>query len=367
MAEPRPFGTAPSTRGRRILALTGGVLAVLTAAGGALYWLYPAALWARVFFSVAISGLVGFATNWLAIKMLFHPRVRLAGVQGVVPARRKELARSVGETLEEHLISGDRMHKLLLQSGAVDNAIDNVARHLPQIMADPGAQRIAEAEIHKAVQAAIADFARRARESIKEAASSATTALLTGAGAGALFARLGPLASVLAGMLTAGSVKSGLLNPLIDAVVDKLAEEMPRHEALHGVAREFVKKLPDKVGEMLSDAEVRARVRTLIGDLAGQLVKAVDVASLVENELLAREESELEELIDRVAANELCFIQVAGGGIGMIAGLALVWPWLLLPIAGAFVIAVQLARMAEKRQKAAREVRQEKAEAVVES
>jgi hypothetical protein len=204
----------------------------------------------------------------------------------------------------------------------------------------------------------MADFTGRARESIKEPASSATTAILTGAGAGALFARLGPMAGVISGMLTAGSVKAGILSPLIDAVVDKLAEEMPRHAALQDVARGFVKQLPQKVGEMIADAEVRTRLRTLIGDLAGELVKAVDVASLVENELLAREESELEELIDRVAANELCFIQVAGGGIGMVAGLALVWPWLLLPIAGLFGVSVQMARMAEKKQKAAKAVSQ---------
>ena len=319
-----------------------------------LQWLFPGALWSRVFFSVSIAGLVGFATNWLAIKMLFHPRVRLLGVQGVVPARRKELARSVGETLEEHLISGDRMHRLLLQSGAVDTAIDNVARNLPRILADPAAQRIAQAEIHKGVQAAMADFVAKARDSIKETASSATTALLTGAGAGVFFARLGPLAGVLAGMLTAGSVKSGLLNPLIDAVVDKLADEIPRHAALQEVASGFVRQLPEKVGEMIADVEVRARLRELIGDLAGELVKAVDVASLIENELLGRDERELEELIDRVAASELCFIQVAGGGIGMVAGLALVWPWLLLPIGAAFIAMVQLARMAERRHAAAR-------------
>ena len=69
-------------------------------------------------------------------------------------------------------------------------------------------------------------------------------------------------------------------------------------------------------------------------------------------------EVELEELIDRVAANELSFIQVAGGALGMVAGLALIWPLLLLPIGGAFVLAVMIARVAERRHAASRAAQQ---------
>src|SRR5688500_9597847 len=117
------FPTA--SNGARILAITGLVLGALTVAGAVLrYVLGENVLWVTIWYYTAISGLVGFGTNWVAIKMLVHPRVKVLGVQGVVPARRLELARSIGETLEEHLISGDRMHKLLVGSGAVDEAMD---------------------------------------------------------------------------------------------------------------------------------------------------------------------------------------------------------------------------------------------------
>jgi len=89
--------------------------------------------------------------------------------------------------------------------------------------------------------------------------------------------------------------------------------------------------------------------------MAGDLVNAVDVAGLIEQELLGRDEGELENLIDRVAANELTFIQVAGGGLGMVAGLALYWPWLLAPIGLLFLMMVQVARMAEKKHARRRE------------
>lgn len=340
---------ARTPRGFPVLAVTGLTLASMTVAGAVLRHVFDDALWTAIFFAVSIGGLVGFATNWVAIKMLFHPRVRVFGVQGVVPKRRLELARSVGETLEEHLISGDRMHRLLLDSGAVDQAIERIAAHIPGLLADEDARKLIEAEVDRTIHSTMEDIIRASKASLKANARSTVNAALAGGGAAAMFAKLGPLAAALAGGLTAGGMKAGLLDPVIDKVVDKLAEDLVQHESLGAVGKRFVATLPQRTGEVLSNDKVRARLRGLIGDMAGELVNAVDVAGLIESELLARDEGELEALIDRVAANELSFIQVAGGGLGMIAGLALIWPWLLIPIGAVFGLMVIIARMAERK------------------
>ena len=51
-----------------------------------------------------VGASVGYATNWLAVKMLFHPRapVRVLGLTflGLIPRRRKEIAASVAATVE---------------------------------------------------------------------------------------------------------------------------------------------------------------------------------------------------------------------------------------------------------------------------
>src|SRR5689334_4106869 len=101
---PKPKGNGPL-----VLGVTGGVCTVLTLAGAVFTHFWPAELWTQVWFAVSISALVGFGTNWIAIKMLFHPRVRVLGTQGVIPARRADLGRAVAATIEEHLISADRM------------------------------------------------------------------------------------------------------------------------------------------------------------------------------------------------------------------------------------------------------------------
>lgn len=58
-----------------------------------------------------VGAAIGWFTNFLAVKMLFRPRRAVAflglRIQGLIPRRRDELARTVAEVVEEELLSGD--------------------------------------------------------------------------------------------------------------------------------------------------------------------------------------------------------------------------------------------------------------------
>ena len=54
-----------------------------------------------------VGALIGFATNWLAIKMLFHPRQPRWGIQGLLPRRQKDLAQKLGQVVATELIDID--------------------------------------------------------------------------------------------------------------------------------------------------------------------------------------------------------------------------------------------------------------------
>jgi uncharacterized membrane protein YheB (UPF0754 family) len=64
-----------------------------------------------------ICALIGWLTNYLAIKMLFHPRkpFRIFGwsFQGIFPKRQKELALSLGNLVENELISHEDIQKVV--------------------------------------------------------------------------------------------------------------------------------------------------------------------------------------------------------------------------------------------------------------
>ena len=64
-----------------------------------------------------VGGVIGWITNYVAIKLLFRPHVpfRFLGiqVQGVIPKRRKEIARSMAKTIEKELLSSHDLAKAL--------------------------------------------------------------------------------------------------------------------------------------------------------------------------------------------------------------------------------------------------------------
>ena len=64
-----------------------------------------------------ISALIGWLTNRVAIRMLFRPKkpLRILGlkIQGLVPARQKEMAQKFGEVIERDFFgSRDLVHIL---------------------------------------------------------------------------------------------------------------------------------------------------------------------------------------------------------------------------------------------------------------
>ena len=44
-----------------------------------------------------IGFIIGYLTNYLAVKMLFHPKKRILGIQGVLPRRRQQIAQRIGD------------------------------------------------------------------------------------------------------------------------------------------------------------------------------------------------------------------------------------------------------------------------------
>jgi|SRR3989344_5260730 len=51
----------------------------------------------QLFLIPIIGFVIGYVTNWIAIVMLFHPRKKIFGIQGIIPKRKALLARKIGE------------------------------------------------------------------------------------------------------------------------------------------------------------------------------------------------------------------------------------------------------------------------------
>ncbi len=79
--------------------------------------------------SMSVGGIIGYSTNWIAIKMLFRPlhEVRVLGIRipftpGVIPKQRKALGTSIGETVENYLLTHDSVNETI-NSASFQSAI----------------------------------------------------------------------------------------------------------------------------------------------------------------------------------------------------------------------------------------------------
>jgi len=58
-----------------------------------------------------VGSLLGFITNFIAIKLLFHPKKKLLGIQGLLPKRKSEIAERAGEIVNSYLINSEEIRK----------------------------------------------------------------------------------------------------------------------------------------------------------------------------------------------------------------------------------------------------------------
>ena len=133
-----------------------------------------------------VGAIVGYATNWLAVRMLFRPRkpVRVLGLTflGLIPRRRKEIAASVAATVERELISPKdlqaiiRDEKLLAAievelDGRVAELLRRKIEELPMVaqlvVSDETESRLRKS-IVKHAMAAIPEISDRLQDEIEE-------------------------------------------------------------------------------------------------------------------------------------------------------------------------------------------------------
>lgn len=181
-----------------------------------------------------IGALIGYCTNFLAVRMLFRPHKTInilwLKLQGLLPKRRHDLAVSIGETVAQELVSVED----------VTNIIKGV------------------------------DFEKE-------------------------------------------------IIGISDEVVDKkIRNEMEKDIPM-------IALLPGAVFDKLKDAinkGILGNINSLVGKLALELEKGLDYKSTVTEKIENFDLDTLEKLILRIASKELRHIEILGGFIGFIIGLA---------------------------------------------
>ncbi len=79
-----------------------------------------------------LGTLIGWGTNWLALKMLFHPRepVELGPykLQGLIPSRRNDLSGTIAKTISDELLSSEDLVKAMEDLDIKEIALSQVEK-----------------------------------------------------------------------------------------------------------------------------------------------------------------------------------------------------------------------------------------------
>ena len=70
-----------------------------------------------------VAAIIGYSTNYLAVKMLFHPRdkkrILFFDVQGIFPKRQEALGARLGEIVARELVSVDDISEKIKQAAVL--------------------------------------------------------------------------------------------------------------------------------------------------------------------------------------------------------------------------------------------------------
>jgi uncharacterized membrane protein YheB (UPF0754 family) len=91
-----------------------------------------------------IGALIGYVTNFIAVKMLFRPRhpihFGLFRMQGLVPKRQLDLANSIGDTIHAKLIKTEDITLILNSATLRDRTLASVASQVEQFTTELSAK-----------------------------------------------------------------------------------------------------------------------------------------------------------------------------------------------------------------------------------
>ena len=249
----------------------------------------------------AVSGLVGFGTNWLAITMLFRPREPrpLVG-QGLVPAQRERVAYRLAQAVSDELINKALIKEKIRESGLVAQYRDLLVAAASDVATDD------------AVRAEGKALLRRALRDVLSTPSVQTRIVA----------------------LTAEQVEAQAGEGLSGLMLR--AYRYFGEDDFRARLRETVRRLPDAVDPLVEEldpvldrlpAELERRsdeIESLLTRVVLRLVDTLDLERMIYENVRAYDERQLEMLLRRTTNEQLNYIKYLGAALGIIGGF-IIW------------------------------------------
>jgi uncharacterized membrane protein YheB (UPF0754 family) len=250
---------------------------------------------------VSVSGLIGFGTNWLAIKMLFKPVYRrpIWG-QGLIPAQKDRIVWQLAGGIHKHILSEDLIRARIEDSGLIKKVNAILIRGTDSLLHDPEFREEIKALVHKHLSE------NMNREEVKlrftRIIDEKLEANLQKGLKGFMFKTYKTLNKTEYDMV---------LNNIITRVPDTVVEIL---EEIEGESGNLVKLIREREEDM---EQFSTR-------LVQDVLERLNIREILSRQMAHFDEARLEQMIWNATNQQLLYIQYLGTLLGVLGGL-LIW------------------------------------------
>lgn len=288
-----------------------------------------------------IGALIGYATNYIAVKMLFRPykpwklgKWTLPFTPGIVPKRKGALAKAIGEAVGNYLFTGDDLRDLLLseetKARVVTTAMDALDLSLAFHPSEAGHLMTAD---DLALTYLSPELWGKSKGKIVKVLSERILAAAKDMEVGQLIAAHARDV-ILEKRSSLGMIALVVNENTVNNLLPVFAERIDNYIAENGksmIDRAIIKQLDDYTSRPLHDImdyTDEEQLRSIVTVAYEKLVRGIgthfreylDIASVVQKKVEAMDARALEDLCMKVMKKELQAVINLGGLIGLILG-----------------------------------------------
>lgn len=292
-------------------------------------------MWYAYLIPPALGAVIGYFTNVVAIRMLFHPHEpkyifgwQIPFTPGLIPKEKGRVAASIGEAISENLMNKEILEQNLLSDemiAKIEQGIDSFCKKQldnKQTVREFAGRFIPEDEINRLADCAVGDFSELIGKKIAETDLSTDIARQV-------------VAYVMKKM--SGNMLGGIAEMMAKPAEEFLAKHLK--EIMGQYSGDIVKKmvgnqvsgfLDTQMSNLFKDKEERiesvkntvvSAYKSLIREHLPHILGAVDIRKIIEERIKEMDVKETERLILQVMNKELRAIEWFGALLGGVIGL----------------------------------------------
>lgn len=278
-----------------------------------------------------IGGVIGYCTNYIAVKMLFRPlkpikigKYTLPFTPGIIPKRKPALARALGQAVGNALLNKDELTKVLTSDRMRQTITNGIVKGINDNVIERSVQEVGQSVFGQ-------DSYEDKKDLLIEGVTNKITTGLLSMNIANIIATEGTAALKQKGGMFAMFINEDLIASLAAPIGNKVEDYISvngKDKIREYILNETNTMETQSINSIIGGID-SAKVENLVSQLynnmieehVSDIVDTFDIQGIVEEKINTMDVKELEELIMSVMKNELGMIVNLGAIIGFVLGL----------------------------------------------